>query len=469
MRSNKQAWLAMAWIVAGGALAVPTHAAAQAVALEIGSVVVTPADAEQASCVQVPISIRDTGDTAREIKALQIALELSDDAGIILGGKATAMMIAQGFAGTAGTGLTGIEDPAVDLTGGSTCGLIFNQATQGDAELGFVAGNQNAEWIVIEDSEDVGRKVAIAFHIGQLLGSTSPGDPQLVLVLEVPIIADPGPTRIRIDPLPENNVIGWANEEQEDLDLSAGGGSIDFFESPDCEVATLTDDLGGASGQTIATDYLDASFGGSGAELTLDLEHPDDIQLIEISGSDGYFNDTAPDGPGATQVALSTASDGTPYPEDPSVTYTVTYLVEFPLGDGELVGGEPCELEVLWNPPTCELDWLNNDVGGPNSTLTLTATNAFDGAPAATVDVPDGATGLDDPVDVGAGSLQGSAGNESVFLVVDAQVPDVSWAGTYQAQTAGPGGQSVTCDAYMGFACPSGVEGSSATVATIGG
>lgn len=434
-------------------LLVGTTAASANIELRIGSVTIDPAAMGSASCVQVPIWIRDP-DMNRDLRDLTFTVELSGDTGVIAGGITANMLVANAFG--AGANFTGITNPATDLTNVNgqptpSCALIFNQATQGSGPAAdFAAGNANATWLINNNGGAVGRKTAFSIDptFNNSIATTIQNQDHLVAILEIPILANPGVAQLQITAtsnmvVANANIYTWddgtrSGEERvqmtEDLDLSSGPGIVNIFDPVDCSAMTVADDIGSASGSSIEIGYLDPMAGGNGGEVTATASYAGSPDQVRFTTTDG-LDSTVAASPGSTSLSATTAADGTPATGAASTTWTGTAEVEFPPASGTYVSGAACNATTSWAAPTCMVAFDSIPVAGGATNVDVTLTDvSWDGTKFGTLSLPGGGT-----VDLTAPTS--TAGTTLTFddaLTIATVGPgDV---GTYMVSTSGPGG-----------------------------
>ncbi len=361
--------------------------------LKIGSVTVAPSSLTSGGCIQVPVIINDPSANNRDLRDITVSLEISDPSNVISGGIATNMIVANGFSPTgAGTGTVGLTSPGTNLAnsnGTSTpnCSAVFNQVTEGQGPAISFAGNTNtfANWSVNNNGGGVGRKVAF---ISDLVGNANIGMiPQntdtLVIVLEIPIISNPGQAQITIQPyvgLDTNFYTydtGVRDEQgnfvqvQEDFQLPASAATVNIFDPVDCAGATTT--------PTNPT-WADPQDGGVGGVLNFNFPGTALADQIHLTSSDG-LDVTIPSAGATTTYSIDTAGDGSPT-TGANRTYTATYQVEFPPLSDVYVDGTPCVITPNWAPASAAMAWDPQPVFGQATTLDITLTNAvYSGAP----------------------------------------------------------------------------------------
>lgn len=451
-------WKALATGLLVFVLAGPTFA--QQIALSIGNVTVPPADVNAASCIQVPIFINDPMD-GRDLRDLTFTVEISGDTGIIDGGVATNMIVANSFDGTA---QTGISNPGTDLDNvnppgnpSPTCSMIFNRATQGQgAAVDFLQGTGSGAWTLNNNQGGVGRKQGFVIDpfLNSSIAATATGD-LLIAVLEIPIIANPGTAQLLITATPnamvaDANVYTWddgvrTNENgervqiSEDLILPGAPSQVNIFDPVDC--------VGATAAPNPAT-YLDAQAGGIGGDLTFTFPGTTNVDQIRLTG-DGLpaMGLVIPSGGATTMTSISTQGDGSPEVANATNNYSVVYEVEFPPASGTFVAGAPCAIGVPWEAPSCTVDFTVQPINGGNSDINVTLTNAvWDGARFGTLDI-DVVGGMSSVDLVVPDSVAGNTLTfNNVFALVGIDNNDV---GDYTVNFDGPGGQAGTCNAVL--------------------
>jgi hypothetical protein len=295
---------------------------------------------------------------------------------------------------------------------------------------------------------------------------TNDGVETVIGVISFPLIASPplGST-IEVN-FNSDNIINRTSREA--LDAVTTDGYVLVFSPLDCTSATVADNLGSASGTAINIDYLDANAMGNGGDITLTMNHPTtnptSIVITPDDGSGAITLIGGQIGSGSTTLALTTAADGTPANSVDSVSYSIVYGVDNPLGGTSL--GEPCTVTVTWNQPSCTIasDPVSPQLGD-SVDFDVTLTNAlWNGTSYGTITLPGASTvDLVTPSSVAGNVLTFSPGHNIPTIAL-------SDAGTYTTSVAGPGvGNTSTCTEDVFFVCPTNNTVCPAGLVTIGG
>lgn len=263
--------------------------------LKVGSVTVNSLNFSAGGCVQVPVMINDADINNRDIRDITFTLQLDDPNGVIDGGVAANMVVANGFDTAAGTGTTGLTNPGTDLantvgTPTPNCGVAYNQVTEGQGEaINFpVPISPFAHWNINNNHFGTGRKQAFLIDLfgnGTVARSVQGAD-LLLAILEIPIIANPGPALITISATPTTTVAGGntytfedglRTQIVEDFDLPAP--ATISFDPGDASIGDLvwSDDNGNGNRDAgeagIAGVTLDLYFDSNG-NGTIDSNEP---------------------------------------------------------------------------------------------------------------------------------------------------------------------------------------------------
>jgi len=450
---------------------------AQTVTFRAEELTVSPSDITTTKCVQVGLFMTYEGASDSDWSQVTSTLDYTLPSGTFLDGDP--FVTVSKYA--AAPGDPGLTDPGTVITNGKAettpCvpADIINSVNQNlGADINFHFGNGTSLTSELVNT-GTGRITLSALNFGGTMYTLQPGVEVLYAVVEFPLATGEGTGQIDIEFTPDavvadGNII---SDGVTTLNAVTDDGFIQVFETVDCGDATsfvdVTDNTGGGSvstmgtpNQTIGIDYLDPDFGGVGGDITFDTTFGNGVIAYQITGDDGYDSGmVSVAGPGTDTLTINTQGDGSPSTANPTTVYSITYFV---LGlDGITpVGGTPCQVTVNWNPASCVLTWVNNGIGGSNSTLTLALTNGVATAGNyAQIDVPDGATGLADPILVtNATTVAGTAGGTVTFTVIDQSIPDASWAGAYTASglASGNGPKAETCSDTIGFVCPGDVD-----------
>lgn len=446
---------------------------AQTVTFRAEELVVSPSVVTTTKCVQVGLYMTYEGPASSDWSQVTSTLDYTAPAGFLAGDPII------NISKFANPGAAAITNPGTVLTNGkgvaTSCavGDIINGATLGGSAVNFHNGSGTSLTSELVNT-GTGRVTLSALNFSGTMYSLTPGTEVLYAVLEFPLAANQGTGQIDIEFTPNGTVADGniISDGVTTLNAVTDNGFVQVFDTVDCGDAnnfvSVTDTVGSNSvstqnnaNQTIAIDYRAADFGGVGGELQFDLTFGAGVVSYQITGDDGYDSGvTMVTSPGTDMVTINTQGDNSPSTSNSSTVYSITYFV---LGlDGVTpVAGTPCAVTVNWNPASCTLTWVNNGIGGANSTLTMTLTN---GIPTsgnyASIDVPNGANGLADPILITSGSTVAStSGGTVTFTVIDQSIPDATWAGTYTASglASGNGPKSNTCSDTIGFVCPTDV------------
>lgn len=358
--------------------------------LKIGSVTVAPSSLSAGGCIQVPIMINDPDINNRDLRDITWTVELTDPDGIIDGGIAANVVVANGFAPAgAGTGTTGITNPGTDLAnnnGGASpsCGAVFNRATEGQGAAIDFAPNVNAfaNWNINNNQGGVARKQGFLIDLigNGTLGGAAQGVDTLIAVLEIPIVASPGQSQITVTATPTSTVAGGntytyddgtRDEEgnrvqiSEDFTLPAEAATVNIFEAVDCAGASTTES---------EITWADPQDGGIGGELNFSFPGTTNVDRVNVTSTDGLDVDVASAG-ATTTLAIDTTNDGSPT-TGANVTYTAVYEVEFPPASGTYVGGAACTINTPWADGVAAPVWDAVPIFGDDTNMDVTLTNA---------------------------------------------------------------------------------------------
>ncbi len=464
-----------------------TAALAQSVTFTVEELIVPPSDITTTKCVQVGIYMTYTGPTATW-GHFEASLDYTAPGGFLAGDP---FVNVTDFDVPGKDGLTNPGSVMDNGDGGVTPCVpanIINALTlagsPGPTNLMTGAGGSAA--IITQDvNAGTGAVDITSLSFGSLF-TTNDGETYLMAILEFPLAAPGTNGQIDIE-FRAGAAQNFISDGITTVDATPDNGFLQVFQTEDCGAtnnATFSDALGSnstntSSGSTLDIDYLDPALGGPGGEIDVEIAYSANVEAYQITGTDG--TDT-----GVVSVDGTSPDTETFNPSDPSTTYTLTY---FTLGlDGiTLVPGTSCDMTVGWNPASCTANWVNNGIGGANSTFTVTLTNAapfpINGSTAfANVDVPDGATGLSDPTAITSAMMTGTTGSTATFLVFDASIPDGTWAGDWdvvdlsnpntgairddEGKGEGAGRGAVSCSDVLGFTCPT--NNATVDVVTIG-
>lgn len=452
----------------------------QELTLRFQDITLDPSNFTSGQCVQIGAYIENTGATTYDLNALTLRVMISDPQNLIAGSGVDENMIHSQFMQetTVSPGLaspfSGFATAGITADALDACNGGFNpvtEATQGSDPAEFAARTGTAPFLNAYNNNGGGDQ-GIVVTAGSGMVTMNPGDVLLIMVLQVPIVDSPGNGKITVTYNVGDVDITGARAPLA-YTLPAGyEGEILVFDTADCTDAgnfvVATDNTNnantvstsGGSTASLGIDYLNPT----APSVDLDVNYEANVSMIQVVGNDGYDS-------GQVAVDGTSPDTFTVSPTNQDTEYTITYFVPDVARGGD-VPGTPCTVDVSMNATSCTLNWTNNGIGGANSVLTLTLTNAEpSGGVWAEIDVPDGATGLADPIQVVDGMITGNDGTNTItFEVINQSIPDGSWAGNYSvsgnqnfAGTAGTG-----CSDSLGFVCPT----NNATLAgqgTIGG
>lgn len=450
---------------------------AQTVTFRAEELVVSPSVVTTTKCVQVGLFMTYSDDASNsDWSQVTSNLDYTAPAGFLAGDP---IVNISKFA--AAPGDPGLTDPGTVLNNGkgvmtpcAPADIINSVNSNNGANINLHFGNGTGLTSEVVNT-GTGRITTSALNFTGTMFTLEPGVEVLYAIVEFPLAANQGTGQIDLSFTP-NAVVADGNIVSDGLttlNAVTDDGFVQVFDTVDCgdatSFATVTDNVAGASVSTqnnpngsLDIGYLAADFGGVGGSLDFDLTFGAGVVAYQITGDDGYDSGVvAAAGPGTDTVSISTQGDTSPSTANPTTVYSITYFV---LGlDGMTqVPGNACQVTVNWLPASCTLTWVNNGIGGANSTLTMTLTNGVDTAGNyASIDVPDGATGLADPILVTAATtVAGTAAGTVTFTVIDQSIPDASWAGTYTADglASGNGPKASTCTDTIGFVCPTDVD-----------
>lgn len=230
------------------------------VKIVIGDLVLSESGHAQPFCAQIPIFLLDDERDNRAYISINFAIGLSGNTEIIQGGAAANMLVAGGFTALAG----GVRNPGLDLNNlGNTpatpaCSIIHNQATEGYASVDFVVGAlPGTSWFLNNNGSSQGYKTGFIINFDlNPIGYSAQGEAQLIAVLEIPIVANPGAKTLIISALdnttlPDGNTYQWQEDGSffnDHFDLTAGVGVLRFcpqtlISHPEDVVACPGDDV----------------------------------------------------------------------------------------------------------------------------------------------------------------------------------------------------------------------------------
>jgi hypothetical protein len=330
-----------------------------------------------------------------------------------------------------------------------------------------------------------GRINVSSSHFTQNIFTTNPGEEILFAIIEFPLAAGQGNGQIDITFVPDG-VVSDGNIIQ-DIDFNKevatlDDGFIQVFQTQNCDAtnhAVFSDAVGAgsadtANASTLNIDYLDATFGGPGAEVDVAISYDTaTVSHFQLAGGGYDSGMVAADGSGSQSLTINPPAGG-------STAYTLTYYT-LDLG-GDPAAGTPCTMTIGFNPSSCNATWVNNQIGGANSTYTVVLTNAIAvGGAYANIDVPAGATGINDFSITNASDLTSTSGGSATFVVVDQSIPDGTWAGTWSVNdvtdpgsvtesnvstgiSSGAEAVEASCSDVLGFTCPTNTSTANAAV-----
>lgn len=425
---------------------------AQSLAFRADQLTTDPASGST-TCVQVGIYATMSGfGSDQEWQQLTLNLDYADPDGLLAG--PPVVDLAVNDPGDPNDDSVAITNPGTPLPDSScTADRIVNVATLGGAAASYFPVAQGG--FITENVNSVTQHITLSHLDTGNIFTMRDGQEHLVAIVEFPLAAtgSVGQIELSFTSGAGQNFVNRAARELLDSDGNNTDGIINVFAPIDCSGATVADDLGSASGSNIQINYLDPQVGGNGGEITFTMPHAgQDPDQINISGSDG-LNITVPATAGSTTVSLNTGADGSPSANMPSVTYTITYQVEFPVASGTYVSGSACTVTVNWAPATCNItvDPEAPSVGG-NADFDVTVTNVmWNGSNFAAIFRPDASM-------VNLTAPSSTAGTELTFdnaiSIVGLTADDF---GTYSVNTNHPGfgsrGDS-DCSVELFLACP---------------
>lgn len=433
------------------ALALLSTPAFAQINLRIGSVTVAPGDIAAGGCVQIPVFMQDTEMSSRPIAGVTINLDIADGDGLIVGGVAADVIIANAFRSTPQVGIT---NPGTDLvnqggTAGSTCTTIFNQATLGGTAVDFIGGPAIPQVFTLPVSGQPQRKQANYAATSGVLVDAPQNAEVLIAVLEIPIIASPGIGQVTITPVndPARNFV-QLDDLVTNIAFTLGDpGTINIFEAIDCTAGDVAvdDPLSDVNnGGVIGVAWADPQEGGIGGQLDFTFSNTTNVDRVVLSGG-GLAAPIEIDNAGGAATlnhTITTSADGSPA-ANANAVYTVEYRVEFPTGSGTYVAGAPCTINTAWNPPTAVITPNPIPVSGGNTSFQVVLTNAT---------WPGGQYGVfssdaaDFTGDINVASPPTSvAGNvftfDAVYSITGIDAGDI---GTYSMTVSGPNSQNAT-------------------------
>ena len=436
----------------------------QTVTFTAEELIVPPNDITTTKCVQVGIFMTYTG-AQQNWGHFEASLDYTAPVGFLDGNP---FVNVTDFANPPKAGLTNPGTVMSNSSGNTTpcaAGDIINSATQGGSAITLMQGAGGTPAVVTE-SVVAGAVDITSLSLGNLF-SPADGETYLMAILEFPLAASQGNGQIDI-----TFRAGAANNFITDgvttLDAMLDDGFIQVFQTQDCDAtnnATFADNVGSNStsttaGNTLSVDYLDAAWGGPGAEVDVTINFGAAVEAYQLVDDQGFDTGVVMvAGPGSDTQTVNPAAVAT-------TNYTLTY---FTLGlDGiTLTPGTPCTMAVSYNAPAVVADWNVGAAPGLQGTLTVSLTNASPvGGVFGTIDVPNGATGLADPTNItNALTPTGTSGGTVTLEPIDQIIPDGTWAGPYVVATQNVSGATANDTATLGFTCPS--NNTSAVVGTV--
>lgn len=463
-------------MLAGLVLASMCVTAFAQVTFRVDELIVPPSQINTTKCVQVGVYATYNGGAAASWAQVVSTLDYTAPAGFLAGDP---FVNVSDFAATPKGGLTNPGSAQDNGSGGVTscaAGDIINRATLGGTAIDLAGGTGPGNLINQSVNTVTGRIDVSSSHFTQNMFTTQPGVEVLFAIIEFPLAAGQGNGQIDITFVPDAVVTDGNILTDIDLNTETAtldDGFIQVFQTQDCNAtnhAVFTDAVSGASSDTTNTsslniDYLDAAFGGPGAEVGIAISYDiPTVSHIQVAGGGFDSGMVAADGSGTQNFTVNPPTGGG------TTAYTVTYYT-LDLG-GDPAAGTPCTMTVGFNPASCTSSWVNNGIGGANSTFTVTLTNAGSvGGTFANVDVPAGATGIVDFAVTDNTGQTGTSGGTVTLVLVDQSIPDATWAGTWgvnDVTDAGSGAESLgngigtsadagaeaSCTDVIGFTCP---------------
>ncbi len=434
------------------ALALLSTPAFAQINLRIGSVSIAPGDIAAGGCVQIPVFMEDTEMSSRPIAGVTINLDLADPDGLIVGGVAADVIIANAFRNSAQLGIT---NPGTDLTNvatgtGVACSAIFNQATLGSGSaVDFVGGPGIPQVFTLPVGGQPQRKQANYAATSGVLVDAAQNTEVLIAVLEIPIVAAPGIGQVTITAVadPARNFV-QLDDLVTDIPFTLGEpGAINIFEAIDCTASDVAvdDPLSDVNnGGVVGVAWADPQEGGVGGQLDFTFSNTTNVDRVVLSGGGLAAPIEIDNAGGAASVTqtVTTAANGSP-DSAANAVYTVEYQVEFPSSSGSYASGAACTINTAWNPPTAEIIPNPIPVSGGDTAFQVVLTNAT---------WPGGQYGVfssdaaDFTGDINVVSPPTSvAGNvftfDAVYSITGIDAGDI---GTYSMTVSGPNSQNAT-------------------------
>ena len=384
-------------------------------------------------------------------------------------------------------GKVGLTNPGSVMTNSSAMttpcpvGEITNSVTLSmGANIPLMTGAGGTAAIVtesvVDDAVSSGTIDITSLSFGSLF-TTVGGQEYLMAIIEYPVAAPGVNGQIDITFRNGSPADNFITDGVTTLSPSFDDGFVQVFQTEDCNAtnfAVFADQTGAGSANTqsattLNIDYLDTAWGGVGGDVDATINFGANVSHYQLVGDDGSDTGMVPVvGPGSMVEALA--------PVNATTVYTLTYFTLDLMGSP--APGTPCSMTIGWNAASCTIT-VDDGVGGPpipgnSGRIVLTLTNsAPSGGIFASIDVPNGATGLADPIDIMAGATVISTAGNTVTLEAATGTVAGDWAGTYDVSGVDPPGPSVllgdgdkpgggegnrggiSCSTIVGFNCPS--------------
>ena len=421
-----------------------------------------PDSIDVTKCVQVGIFLDYTGPTT-SWWAIQVVLDYSYPTGLA---DNTALGVLSSFTAGQNMGLTNPGSSLSNSGGTSTScnssNILNSVVLSGGADMLLMEDNGPAA--IVNESVtpviDGGEVSLLALNLSTLF-TLEDGNSYLVAVVEfeVPSSNINGVLDLTFRTGASDNFI--QDGAGTTINPSLDNGFVNLFQEEDCGATnnmSLTDTVGGNSASTttsssMSAGWLDPTWGGTGANVDIDVNYGSRVSAYRLLGDDGFDSGmVSVTGPGTAMHSVQ--------PTNSATVYTTTYYTEDI--NSNPVAGAPCSITVNIAAPSCTLTWDNGGGAipgvGETGILQATLTNALPdgGSVFGTLNVPDGATGLVDPMLInGATTVLGTSGATVTLELINQVVPDTTWAGNYVIEgltgvTDGVSG----CSAGLGFVCP---------------
>lgn len=424
----------------------------------------TSLTAQPVNCIQVGIfmSTENVG-MDQDWSQVTVNMDYTDTSSIISG---SPVVEVSDFVGTNNPAEVGISSPGTPIAGKSCAPAdIINSATLGGMAVNYMPNaadppSAGGSGFATETVNTVTNHITVGRLIAPgSIFRTNDGEEYLVAIVSFPIDT----TMAAINDVIEVNFTSGAGQNiinRTGGALDADGTTMDgfavLFAPLDCSGATADDNITGNMGANIQIGYLDPMATGMGGDITLTMPHaaqdPDQIRISPNDGSGDIILTGGQIGAGSTTLSLTTGADGTPDATQASVTYQVFYGLTLPAQLGGALGeGQPCNVTVTWQAPSCTIVFDTQPVAGGTTNGDVTLTNAVWDSVNGRFGTVTGPNAL--AVDLVTPT--GIAGNVLTFNDAFTINPiGAANIGTYTVNFNGPASQPGTCSTTLTLACP---------------